>query len=1313
MTIQNISFTHTDIMGITELLFDDKAVQTISPEVEIRFGKTEISKSGKPFFNSDVGIKRFNEIISRIKYLNSHTSYKTEKDTIQYKGSFRRIKSENESYIYQHKIKSTDKDIIIVPSFTQTEQGIKKEEETIRFSKAYEKQITEKEWLSSNEEQRLSVERERISFFMPEYKLDITKKTYNTGKISYEVEAEFDEKFISEIVKKGKSNFSEFMIKVKYILNNIYSNIHSLCSSEYFQPIQDKINSFTSKKPLELRPKNISDEDVLTTKLNNYAVTNKLDGVGYNLVFMNQTIGKTSFIIPIVYNSVDIIRLASIKSENIKGDINPILKSFSNIEIYFIEDTTESFLIEIHFFDTLLYGEEDIYTKELKLRLEKSKLISDFCINNFGSPKLSFEVKRFFYQHEDVIQNIKDTLEYMNERYDIDMIKYNDGIIFQPIGSYYSSKKSEIIPVTESILKWKFPSKVTIDFLLKDYIKISDNEIAYKLYSKTKPDTFEVFKDKYTLTEHHLKVFINDTFDGIKATKLVGKVVELGIENGEWIIHRIRFDKGPEKTNHIITANVTFLDMLYEFTLPYLIELIKFSNNSILERPQKNKTMEIIKESIVETVKRQIFIQKPKEAKNADITWLFPNTDRIKGQRITDIGLKTITRPKDAKLITEYIIKKYYETFKKDTKDAIITDAMAGNGGNVFSFSSRFKKVNAIEIDELTSDILQHNIKLYNIRNVDIFQDNFLNVINNIKQNIIYIDPFVGEKGIKDILIDGKQLSEIINTISPYTEMIIIKLSKGINTSDLKANYIDDFTYYNLITILPSNKEEEKGIPNLRKLANKVKKQYIESSRGKVVVDIGSGVGGDLYKYEQVRPRELYLIEPSENNIKEMEKRIEENKNVLKYITSNLKYLNAGGEDTQEIVNFVNKKVDIVNMFFSLTFFFKDKSTLESLINTIDQLLGPNGLFIGTTMSLSSLGEGDIVKDSYIIKIKTNDQSKKILGNEVIIDIKNTKTATYQTEYVVNLEYLEFILSTKGIYLENLLPFENLDKTSLDEEEKFLNKTYYAFIFIRKPLSITPLNKKTITPIKNSLGFINELWYRHGVPGDGSCLFHAVMYLLSQNYLDDNKGYNPEKYKELALDLRDKIADSFTLSDFSNLQNKNLSIILMHEMLQTKISLSCFTNIPSTLTTDIFKQKINELISNNSGIDTIQKLNNIFVEEMVELGLNKDESEDVFKGLYLISYLQYSELIKDKTYWVDQSLTLLLADKLKINIIIISSNTLQVYKDAGTFNPDYLSIVIFNVDGQHFEPMTRNNLDKNGNSIPQYVFSLNELKSIL
>ena len=60
MTLQNISFTQTDISGITSVLFDQKTKEVIGniiPEIEVRFGKIEISSSGKPFFNSDIGEK--------------------------------------------------------------------------------------------------------------------------------------------------------------------------------------------------------------------------------------------------------------------------------------------------------------------------------------------------------------------------------------------------------------------------------------------------------------------------------------------------------------------------------------------------------------------------------------------------------------------------------------------------------------------------------------------------------------------------------------------------------------------------------------------------------------------------------------------------------------------------------------------------------------------------------------------------------------------------------------------------------------------------------------------------------------------------------------------------------------------------------------------------------------------------------------------------------------------------------------------------------------------------------------------------------
>ena len=316
-----------------------------------------------------------------------------------------------------------------------------------------------------------------------------------------------------------------------------------------------------------------------------------------------------------------------------------------------------------------------------------------------------------------------------------------------------------------------------------------------------------------------------------------------------------------------------------------------------------------------------------------------------------------------------------------------------------------------------------------------------------------------------------------------------------------------------------------------------------------------------------------------------------------------------------------------------------------------------------------------------------------MLGNEVTIDIKNTKTATYQKEYIVNIEYLKFILSTKGIYMEKELRFKDV-KAPLTQEEELLNSFYYGFIFKRQPISI--IDEETITPIKNSIGFINELWYRYPVPGDGSCLFHSVFSALMASESYD---------KNIGLEMRDKIADTFTLSDFS--QDGNNSIILMHQSLQTNMTLKCFKNVPITLTEEEFKNKVDDFISKNSGIKDIIKLNETFVTELKTLGLLENELGEVFKGLYLIAYLEYSNLLKDKSYWVDQSMILLLAEKLKINIIVISSRNMQIYKEAGNYKPDLLSVVIFNVDDLHFEPMYRYN-----NNEKQYVFQLNELKEI-
>ena len=52
---------------------------------------------------------------------------------------------------------------------------------------------------------------------------------------------------------------------------------------------------------------------------------------------------------------------------------------------------------------------------------------------------------------------------------------------------------------------------------------------------------------------------------------------------------------------------------------------------------------------------------------------------------------------------------------------------------------------------------------------------------------------------------------------------------------------------------------------------------------------------------------------------------------------------------------------------------------------------------------------------------------------------------------------------------------------------------------------------------------------------------------------------------------------------------------------------------------------------------------------------------------------------------------------------------MKVYKDASTFNPNYLSIVIFNIDGAHFEPMVR----RESKEEYRTTFTLEDLETIL
>ena len=129
----------------------------------------------------------------------------------------------------------------------------------------------------------------------------------------FEVEVEFNNDYIKSIISDEKG-FIKFMGELKTVLGFVYSS-STIYSEYYFNAIAAEINSI--RYPADVRPKNISDEDVLNTKLQGYAVTNKLDGVGYNITFVQINLAGTDLIVLAAYNSTDIFSISTIKANSL------------------------------------------------------------------------------------------------------------------------------------------------------------------------------------------------------------------------------------------------------------------------------------------------------------------------------------------------------------------------------------------------------------------------------------------------------------------------------------------------------------------------------------------------------------------------------------------------------------------------------------------------------------------------------------------------------------------------------------------------------------------------------------------------------------------------------------------------------------------------------------------------------------------------------------------------------------------------------------------------------------------------------------
>lgn len=124
---------------------------------------------------------------------------------------------------------------------------------------------------------------------------------------------------------------------------------------------------------------------------------------------------------------------------------------------------------------------------------------------------------------------------------------------------------------------------------------------------------------------------------------------------------------------------------------------------------------------------------------NNKIKYLFPNKYSLnyKNLQISNIGEYSITPSCDSKKMA-YII---YKSTTKTNEDLIITDTTCGNAGNTIHFSNYFKQVHAVEISKLHYNICINNINVYNLKNINMINDDYLNIMHKLTQDVIFFDP--------------------------------------------------------------------------------------------------------------------------------------------------------------------------------------------------------------------------------------------------------------------------------------------------------------------------------------------------------------------------------------------------------------------------------------------------------------------------------------------------------------------------------------------------------------------------------------------
>lgn len=127
------------------------------------------------------------------------------------------------------------------------------------------------------------------------------------------------------------------------------------------------------------------------------------------------------------------------------------------------------------------------------------------------------------------------------------------------------------------------------------------------------------------------------------------------------------------------------------------------------------------------------------------------------------------------------------------TSDLIITDANSHVGGDTINFAKKFTKINAVEIDPDNYKLLKNNLDVLKVKNVTTYNNDYIEIMDKLKQDVVYFDPPWGGKDYKihetmDLYLSDKYIGDIINKLISKARCVVLKIPSNFDINKFYKN---------------------------------------------------------------------------------------------------------------------------------------------------------------------------------------------------------------------------------------------------------------------------------------------------------------------------------------------------------------------------------------------------------------------------------------------------------------------------------------------------------------------------------------------